>query len=359
MNKIRNEIDRELSELTFEKIETGRLAAAPIKRKERTMKISKKAMTALIAAAVAAGVTVTAGAVSDWNYGRLVGGLFGHQEEPAQARIEPMLVNAEVIENTFTKYDVRLDGAVYDGRVLMLSVNIADKNGEPFAEGHDYSSAFMAEEISQSGHQWWRVNDDGTLQAYCVYDSVDRESSPEEVTVTYYYVLRDSDMLKLQPVEELSPEEVLDPGTITFKVALDVSPESKDVELKNADGVTVSAHITPISIELVYDKEWLGDREIVSLNIPKFVEIYGKDGEPLVGYGDYNGGVGDETGRGYKGVPYYLATFSRIVDVNEIAGIQSEDGSFTYGAIPDGVKNAYERFDELEAKENEREKKEK
>ncbi|MCM1334350.1 MAG: hypothetical protein NC084_04930 [Bacteroides sp.] len=348
MKNIREEIDRELSAYTFDEIDRGRVGEPPQKRKERTMKIGKKAITGLVAAAVAAGVTITAGAVSEWDYGRLVSGLFGHQEEPAQDRLDPMLANAEVIENTFTNYDVRLDGAVYDGMVLMLSVNISDKNGEPFAEGHDYSSTFMAEEISQSGHQWWRVNDDGTLQAYCVYDHVEKDSSPEEVTVTYYYVLRDSGMLKLQPVEELSPEEVLDPGSITFKVALDVSPESKDVELKNADGVTVSAHITPISIELVYDKEWLGDREIVSLDVPKFVEIYGKDGEPLIGYGDYNGGVGDETGRGYKGVPYYLATFSRIIDVNEIAGIQSEDGSFTYGAIP-----------EEDAKEDAGEKKEK
>ena len=53
----------------------------------------------------------------------------------------------------------------------------------------------------------------------------------------------------------------------------------------------------------------------------------------LLGEYDYSGGVGDETGRGYKGVPYFLGTFSRIIDVDEIAGVVC--GDFSYGEIPE------------------------
>lgn len=362
MNRIRDEIDRELSGLTFEKIEKGAAGKSPAERKEKNMKFNKKIITGIAAAAALATVTVTAGAASDWNYGTLIGGFFRHQdtastqstegaeqngrEKPvsqtgeqlvapvpsasAVALLDPLMQNAE-ITNTFTNYSARFDGIIYDGKVLMASVNLAAKDGTPFDPEHSYSGFFNVKGIgSMSGREWWRVNEDGTLQAYCQFDHADEAS---EVEISYYYVLQDSETLKFREASELSPEEVLDPGSIIAKLTLEKSEICKDVELKDADGNVINAHITPTSVELIYSEEFIGGRTIESGQIPKYCEIYGKNGEVLLRANDYSGGVGDETGRGYKGVPYFLGTFSRIIDVDEIAGIVC--GDFSYGEIPE------------------------
>lgn len=362
MNRIRDEIDRELSGLTFEKIEKGARGEPPEKRKEKKMKFNKKIITGIAAAAALATVTVTAGAVSDWNYGKLINGFFSHQDtastqstegtmqdgqdkpvsettgQPADltpsasavALLDPLIQNAE-ITSTFTNYNARFDGIIYDGKVLMASVNLAAKDGTPFDPEHSYSGFFNVKGIgSMSGREWWRVNEDGTLQAYCQFDQADEAS---EVEISYYYVLQDSEMLKYQPADELPPEEVLDPGSIIAKLTLEKSEICKDVELRDADGNVINAHITPTSVELIYSEEFIGGRMIESGQIPKYCEIYGKNGEVLLRANDYSGGVGDETGRGYKGVPYFLGTFSRIIDVNEIAGVAC--GDFSYGEIPE------------------------
>lgn len=359
MNRIRDEINRELSGLTFEKIEKGALGELPKKRKEKNMKFNKKIITGIAAAAAVAAVTVTAGAASDWNYGKLIGGFFRDQNvtnpetepdgqvqpasetgEPsanpappasAVALLDPLLQNAK-ITSTFTNYNARFDGIIYDGKALMASVNLAAKDGTPFDPNHEYMGTLLAEGISMSGHQWSEVNEDGTLQVYSIFDHADI-SEETEVTLTYHYVLYDSDMLKYQPADELPPEEVLDPGSISATLTLDKCGIGKDVELKDADGNVISAHITPISMELIYSETFINGRSIESGEIPKHGEIYGKNGEVLIGAADYSGGVGDETGKGYKGVPYFFATFSRIIDVNEITGI--DVGGFTYGEIPE------------------------
>lgn len=249
----------------------------------------------------------------------------------AAALLDPLMQNAE-ITNTFTNYSARFDGIIYDGKVLMASVNLAAKDGTPFDSEHDYSGTFLVEGIGMSGHEWWRVNEDGTLQAYCVFDHADADEA-EEVEISYHYVLFDSDMLKFQPADELPPEEVLDPGSITAKLTLEKSELCKDIELTDGNGNVVKVHITPISIELIYSEEFMNGKTIESGQIPKYCEIYGKNGEVLLRANDYSGGVGDETGRGYKGVPYFLGTFSRIIDVDEIAGVAC--GDFSYGEIPE------------------------
>lgn len=355
MNRIRDEINRELSGLTFEKIEKRALGELPKKRKEKNMKFNKKIITGIAAAAAVAAVTVTAGAASDWNYGKLIGGFFWHQdaaeteaaqdgqelpasesESPAPsasavALLDPLLQNAKII-STFTNYNARFDGIIFDGKALMASVNIAAKDGKPFDPAHEYMGILLAEGISMSGHQWSEVNEDGTLQVYSIFDHADI-SGETEVTLTYYYVLYDSMMLKYQPADELPPEEVLDPGSISATLTLDKCGIGKDVELKDADGNVISAHITPISMELIYSETFINGRSIESGEIPKHGEIYGKNGEVLIGAADYSGGVGDETGQNEKGVPFYFATFSRIIDVNEITGIDID--GFTYGEIPE------------------------
>lgn len=243
--------------------------------------------------------------------------------------LDPLMQNAE-ITSTFTNYNARFDGIIYDGKVLMASVNLAAKDGTPFDPSHDYSGAFRTEGIGlNSGSEWWRVNEDGTLQAYSEFEI--REISEEtEITITYHYVLCDSDMLKLQPADELPPEEVLDPGSITAKLKLKKCGIEKDVELKDGNGNVIQAHITPISIELIYTEEFIGGRDIVDWEIPKDSVIYGKNGEVLIGMFDYSGGGGDASGRS-KGVPFYLGIFSRIIDVDEIAGVAC--GDFSYGEI--------------------------
>lgn len=364
MNRIRDEINRELSGLTFEKIEKGALGELPKKRKEKNMKFNKKIITGIAAAAAVAAVTVTAGAASDWNYGKLIGGFFRDQNvtnpeaepdgqnqpasetgEPsanpappasAVALLDPLLQNAE-ITSTFTNYNARFDGIIFDGKALMASVNIAAKDGTPFDPAHEYMGTLLAEGISMSGHQWSEVNEDGTLQVYRIFDHADI-SEETEVTLTYHYMLYDSDMLKYQPADELPPEEVLDPGSISATLTLDKCGIGKDVELKDADGNIINVHITPISMELIYDQSFIdtmsgGEGVPVFSFLPKHGEIYGKNGEVLIGAADYSGGVGDETGQNEKGVPFYFATFSRIIDVNEITGIDID--GFTYGEIPE------------------------
>lgn len=357
MNRIRNEINRELSELTFERIEEKTFGALPKDRKEHTMKLNKKIITGAAAAAAVAAITVTAGAASEWNYGKLIGGFFYKQnDDPAAvteraeqgtetaartetvnpseetvAILDPLLRNAE-ITSTFTKYNARFDGIIFDGKALMASVNLAAKDGTPFDPAHEYMGILLAEGISMSGHQWSHFNEDGSLQVYSIFDHADI-SGETEVTLTYHYVLYDSDMLKYQPADELPPEEVLDPGSISATLTLNQCEIGKDVELKDADGNVISAHITPISMELIYSEAFINGRTIESGQIPKYGEIYGKNGELLIGAADYSGGVGDETGKGYKGMPYFFATFSRIIDADEITGVNI--GGFTYGEIPE------------------------
>lgn len=361
--QIKNEIDRELSAFTFDQIDRERYGGLPAKRKEKTMKFNKKIITGIAAAAAAAAVTVTAGAVSDWNYGKLIGGFFWKQNndpaavtEPSErgeettarpetidpsgeavALLDPLMQNAE-ITNTFTKYNARFDGIIYDGKVLMASVNLAAKDGTPFDPAHSYSGFFMPKGIgSMSGREWWRVNEDGTLQAYCQFDQAD-VSEETEIEITYHYVLCDSDMLKYQPADELPPEEVLDPGSITARLKPKKCGIEKELSLTDGNGAVIQMHITPISMELIYDKAYIDgmfeDKGVPRFDfLPKFGVIYGKDGEVLIGAADYSGGVGDETGTGYKGVPYFLGTFSRIIDVDEIAGVDID--GFTYGEIPE------------------------
>lgn len=265
---------------------------------------------------------------------KVVWGDFTYDGDPAPsasaaALLDPLIQNAK-ITSTFTNYNARFDGIIYDGNVLMASVNLAAKDGTPFDPEHSYSGFFNVKGIgSMSGREWWHVNEDGTLQAYCQFDHADEAS---EVEISYYYVLQDSEALKFREASELSPEEVLDPGSIIAKLTLEKSEICKDVELKDADGNVINAHITPTSVELIYSEEFIGGRTIESGQIPKYCEIYGKNGEVLLRANDYSGGVGDETGRGYKGVPYFLGTFSRIIDVNEIAGVAC--GDFSYGEIP-------------------------
>lgn len=266
-------------------------------------------------------------------------GDFSYDGDPASsasaaALLDPLMQNAE-ITNTFTNYNARFDGIIYDGKVLMASVNLAAKDGTPFDPEHHYMGTFRTEGIGHSGHEWSHFNEDGTLQVYSIFDHADIDEETE-IEISYYYVLYDSDMLKYQPADELSPEEVLDPGSITAKLKPKKCGIEKEIELTDGNGAVIQMHITPISMELIYDPEYIAglleDKDIPRFNLmPKFGMIYGKNGEVLIGADDYSGGVGDETGES-KGVPYFRATFSRIIDVDEIAGVDID--GFTYGEIP-------------------------
>ncbi len=252
----------------------------------------------------------------------------------AAALLDPLMQNAK-ITSTFTNYDARFDGIIYDGKVLMASVNLAAKDGTPFDPEHHYMGTFRTEGIGHSGHEWSHINEDGTLQVYSIFDHADI-SEESEIEITYHYVLYDSDMLKYQPADELPPEEVLDPGSITAKLKPKKCGIEKEIALTDGNGAVIQMHITPISMELIYDPEYIAglleDKDIPRFNLmPKFGMIYGKNGEVLIGADDYSGGVGDETGES-KGVPYFSATFSRIIDVDEIAGVDID--GFTYGEIP-------------------------
>ncbi len=340
MNKIKEQIDRELSSVTFESIDKERLQRklSHTARKDRHMKLNKKLITGIAAAVAGVTVlTVSVGAATGWNYGRLVSGFFGRKdigqsETDAINKLENVMqeIPDSSVTSTFTNYDASFDGIICDGKALMISATLKSKDGTP-ADANNYYSGFFNVEGTRlhGGYEGVRVMDDGTLQAICCYQVDITEKT--KLNVSYSYLLCNSDELKFQDVSEFNPEEVLDPGVLSAEIEVDVCEDCKDIELKNADGKVINAHITPISIDITYEPGTVfADGE--SLLHPSDMVIYGKDGEILIDYTMCNGGSGDETGMNSRGVAYYNSTFAKVIDVNDIGGVVCKD--YTFGEVP-------------------------
>lgn len=341
MNKIKEQINRELSSVTFDSIDKERLERrlSQTTRKDKRMKLNKKLITGIAAAAAGVAVlTVSAGAATGWDYGRLVSGFFG-REDINQSQTDAINKLNSVMQqipdgsvtSTFTNYDASFDGIICDGKAIMVSVTIRSKDGTPFTaeengRANRYSGFFNFEGIEEgSGSERFRVKDDGSLQCMCI-SKVDI-TEKTKIKVNYNYLLFNSEELKFQDVSELNPEEVLDPGVLTAEFEVDVNKDYKDFELKNADGKVINAHITPISVELTYDPSIFADGRDC---LPDLV-IYNKDGNELVGSYEYSGGTGDPYGS-ENGIAFYTLTFAKVIDVDDIGGITCMDYSF--GDVP-------------------------
>ncbi len=370
MNRIREEIDRELSSVTFESIDKERLERklSYMTRKDKHMKLNKKLITGVAAAVAGVTVlTVSVGAATGWNYGRLVSEFFGREdigqsEADAINKLDSVMqqIPDGSVTNTFTNYDASFDGIICDGKALMVSATLKSKDGTPFDENNYYSGFFRVEGTrTHGGYEGVRVMDDGTLQAVCCYQVDITEKT--NMNISYNYLLCNSDELKFQDVSELNPEEVLDPGVLSTEIEVDVCRDYKEFELTNADGNVINAHITPISIEFTYDPSIFANgtekvpldisgndgkdngndnnEEVVEYyEIPSFdriyptdIVIYDKDGNELVASDEYRGGTSDDEGL-ETGIAYYRATFAKVIDVDDIGGIVCKD--YTFGEVP-------------------------
>ena len=344
MNKIKEQIDRELSSVTFDSIDKERLERrlSQTTRKDKCMKLNKKLITGVAAAVAGVTVlTVSAGAVAGWDYGRLVSGFFGRKdlnqsETDAINKLDSVMqqIPDGSITNTFTNYDASFDGIICDGNAMMVSVTLRSKDGTPFTPEEDgrrsrYSGFFKAEGIEKHGGvEWCKVREDGSLQCLRIFNDVNI-TEKTKVKISWNYLLCNADVAKEPDISEIDPDVVLDPGVLTAELEVDVNEDHKDFELKNADGKVINAHITPISLELTYEPTTFADgRNRIS---PPDLVIYDKDGNELVGSYEYSGGSADPEGS-KNGIASYNATFARVIDVDDIGGMTCKDYSF--GNVP-------------------------
>ncbi len=342
MNKIKEQIDRELSSVTFDSIDKERLERrlSQTTRKDKRMKLNKKIITGIAAAVAGVAVlTVSAGAATGWDYGRLVSGFFGREdidqsEADAINKLDSLMqqIPEGSVTSTFTNYDASFDGIICDGKTMMVSVTLKSKDGTPFTpeeknRASRYSGFFNFEGIERgSGSERFHVKDDGSLQCMCTFKVDITEKT--KIKVSYNYLLCDSDVLKYCDVSEINPDEVLDPGVLTAEFEVDVNKDYKDFELKNADGKVMNAHITPISLELTYEPTTFADgRNYISTD----PVIYDKDGNELVGSYEYSGAGGDPEGL-ETGIANITYTFAKVIDVDDIGGMTCMEYSF--GNVP-------------------------
>ncbi len=348
MNRIKEQIDRELSSVTFESIDKERLEIKlSHTRKDKRMKLNKKFLTGVAAAVAGVTVlTVSVGAATGWDYGRLVRGFFGREdidqeESDAISKLENVMqeIPVDSVTNTFTNYDASFDGVICDGNAMMVSVTLRSKDGTPFIAEEDgrssrYSGFFKAEGKNLGGGQeWCSVREDGSLQCMRIYDHVNI-TEKTKIKISWNYLLCNSDELKYQEISELDPAEVLDPGVLSAEIEVDVCEDYKEFELTNADGKVINAHITPISLELTYEPGTIFADGSNNLLYANDIVIYGKDGSILVDSDEYTTGVGDETGKsvGMAGKAFYRGTFAKVIDVDDIAGMTCME--YFFGEVP-------------------------
>ncbi len=334
MNKIKEQINRELSSVTFDSIDKERLERrlSQTTRKDKRMKLNKKLITGIAAAVAGVAVlTVSAGAATGWDYGRLVSEFFGREDinqsqTDAITKLDSLMqqIPDESVTNTFTNCDASFDGIICDGKTIMVSATIKSKDGTPFDENNYYSGFFMIEG-ARGGYEGVRVMEDGTLQAVCCRQVDITEKT--KMNISFNYLLCNSEELKFQDVSELNPEEVLDPGVLSAEIEVDICRDYKEFELTNADGKVMNAHITPISLELTYEPTTFADGR----NSISQVVIYDKDGNELVGPYEYSGGIADPEGL-ETGIAFYKGTFAKVIDVDDIGGMTCMEYSF--GNVP-------------------------
>lgn len=246
MNEIRRRIDEELSDLTFDRIAECKRKAIHTTGKDKNMKINKKALALCVAATVAVGCAVTAGAVTGWDYSRLIYGFFPETDGDditIQAEVlggTLQTIDAQKITNTFENYDVSFDGALFDGTVLMVSATVKNKDGSPFADSEYDFKSIRFPEGARSGSGGCSLNDDGSLRLYSTMMYADADNYPT-AAYTFEGFCRYPDY----------PErfEMLDSGSFTVEFNVNVGCETRNFMLTDHYGNTIEVQLSPISVK--------------------------------------------------------------------------------------------------------------
>lgn len=307
MNELRRRIDEELSDFTFESIpETKRKAASA--RKDRKMKLNKKALAILVAAAAAVGCAVTAGAATGWDYSRLIKGFFPETQSEAQTEALSgtlQTIDAQKITSTFENFDVAFDGAIFDGNVLMVSATVKNRDGSPFADGNYDFESIDFPEGTMGGSGGCELNDDGSLRLYCTMLYGDAEEYPT-AAYTFKGLCRYPD----------DPDrfEQLDSGSLSVEFAVSARCETRSILLTDLEGDVVEAQLSPISVKLVMPKA-VPDEELYKY---KQITISGENGVILSPQDVVlrSGELDPQTG--FENI---ITCFSRPLDINAVTSI--------------------------------------
>ena len=313
MNELRRRIDEELSDFTFESIPECKRKAPQTTGKDKKMTINKKAMAIFIAATVAVGGAVTAGAASGWDYSRLISGFFPDtkgNESAVQAQILSgaiQTIDPQNITDTFENYDVEFDGALYDGTVLMVSATVKNKDGSPFADGEYDFKTMRFPEGSMGGHGGCELNNDGSLRVYLTM-MYDAENYP---TAAYTF-----EGLCRYP-DDPNRFEMLDSGSLSVEFDVDASCETRSFMLTDYDGNVIEAQLSPISLKLIMPKN-VPEEELYKY---KQITISDENGA-LISPQDIVFGCGDYDPQ--TGIENHIRGFARPIDINSVTAITGE-----------------------------------
>lgn len=314
MNEIRRRIDEELSDLTFDSIPEYKRKALSTTGKDKHMKLNKKALAISVAAAVAVGCAVTAGAATGWDYRRLIYGFFPETDEvdiTVQAEVLSgtlQTIDAQKITNTFENYDVSFDGALFDGTVLMVSATVKNMDGSPFADSNYDFGSIRFPEGTKGGVGGCALNDDGSLRLYCtmIYGSAD-----EFPTAEYSF-----EGLVRYP-DDPARSELLDSGSLSARFTLDDSCETRSFMLTDHDGDVIEALLSPISVKLIMPKP------ISSEESYKYeqITISGENGALLTRQDRVFGGSELDP---QTGIENYIMCFRSPIDISAVTSITGE-----------------------------------
>lgn len=307
MNEIRRRIDEELSDLTFDSIPECRRKTLSTTGKDKHMKLNKKALAILVAAAAAVGCAVTAGAATGWDYSRLIKGFFPETQTEALSGVL-QTIDAQNIANTFENYDVAFDGAIFDGNVLMVSATVKNRDGSPFPDSNYDFDSIGFPEGTKGGYGGCELNDDGSLRLFCAMSYGDAEEFPTAV-YTFKGLYRYPD--------DPDRRELLDSGSLSVEFAVDARCETRSILITDSDGYVVEAQLSPISVKLIMPKD-VPDEELYRYNQ---ITISGENGV-IVSPQDVvfqSGELDPQTG-----LENIIMCFSRPLDINAVTSITGE-----------------------------------
>ncbi len=312
MNEIRRRIDEELSELTFDSIPEYKRKALTTTRKDIHMKLNKKAMAISVAAAVAVGCAVSAGAATGWDYSRLIKGFFPETEntETTTLLLESAIqtIDPQDVSNTFVNYHISFDGAIFDGNVLMVSATVKNKDGSPFTDSNYDFGSIRFPEGTKGGVGGCELNGDGSLRLYCtmIYGSAD-----EFPTAEYSF-----EGLVRYP-DDPARSELLDSGSLSARFTLDDSCETRTFMLTDHDGDAVEALLSPISVKLIMPKP-ISNEELYKY---EQITISGENGAILTQQDRVFGGseLNPKTG-----IENYIMCFRSPIDISAVTSITGE-----------------------------------
>ncbi len=358
---LRNEINEELSSVNF--VTKERLDRLKAEERHKPMNIRKRIFAISAAAVAAVFATVSVGAATGWDYGRLISGFFHAdnekdievQENNERARkLQGLMqqIPEDSVSNTFKNYDVSFDGLIYDGNVLMVSSTIRSKDGTPFIEkgAYDYTTFYKIEggSIKASGaKEWSEVKEDGSLQACVIYDNVNIPDK-EKIKISMNYLLHDSQELKMpKNINDIDPDEVADTGSISAELEVKICKVFRDFVLTNDEGKTINAHVTPLSVKYTFEPYLLDELEAIEFTGVMYSRKYGIIDDKGTVSGVMSGlrTTGDNSGEyGNAKEGFIVYAFAEPIDVEQIDGIS--DGNYSWGTYAPSADNTVNNITE-------------